>query len=143
MIRGLAYHGLLAGALLGGLAACDEGGAGLSLGAQKAPQRGFAPEYLGIDTMLLDGDLVNFIVTMKGARTVADVADYAKCAAAEYTLIRGYGFARHVRTKVEESDGIWRGDAVYTVSAALPEGKLTIDAEVVVENCRDDGIPTV
>lgn len=108
---------------------------------EKAP--GFAPEYLGIETRLLKDDLVNFSVTMKGARTPADVADYAKCAAAQYALIRGYGFARHVRTNVDETGGIWRGDAVYTVSAALPEGRLTIDAEVVVDNCRDDGIPTV
>jgi hypothetical protein len=73
-------------ALLGGLAACE-----MTLGgkADKAP--GFAPEYLGVETMLLDDDLVNFHVAMKGARTKADVADYAKCAAAEYTLIRGFG----------------------------------------------------
>ena len=125
-------------ALLGGLAACE-----MTLGgkAEKAP--GFSPEYLGIETRLLDDDLVSFQVVMTGARTKADVADYAKCAAAEYTLIRGYGFARHVRTKVEEKDGLWRGDAVYTVSASLPDGKLTLDAEVVVANCKDDGIPTV
>ena len=92
---------------------------------------------------MLDDDLVNFLVEMKGARSKADVADYAKCAASQYALIRGYGFARHVRTNVEESDGLWRGDAVYTVSAALPQGLLTLDAEVVVANCKDDGIPTV
>ena len=109
--------------------------------ADKAP--GFAPEYLGVETMLLDDDLVNFHVAMQGARTKADVADYAKCAAAEYTLIRGFGFVRHLRTNVDEKDGLWRADAVYTVSDALPEGKLTLDAEVVVANCRDDGIPTV
>jgi len=80
---------------------------------------------------------------MKGARTKADVADYAKCAAAQYSLIRGFGFARHVRTNVKEEDGLWRGDAVYTVSASLPQGRLTLDAEVVVDNCKDDGIPTV
>jgi len=125
-------------ALLGGLAACE-----MSLGNKAAKAPGFAPEYLSVETMLLDGDLVNFHVAMRGARTKADVADYAKCAAAEYTLIRGFGFARHVRTNVDEKDGLWRADAVYTVSDALPEGKLTLDAEVVVANCRDDGIPTV
>lgn len=103
----------------------------------------FSPEYLGVETQLLEDDLVNFKVVMRGARSKADVADYGKCAAAQYALIRGYGFARHVRTNVEESDGLWRGDAVYTVSAALPQGVLTLDAEVVVANCKDDGIPTV
>ena len=111
------------------------------VGADRDPS--FAPDYISIDTRLLDDDLVSFLVVMKGARSKADVADYAKCAAAQYALIRGYGFARHVRTNVEESDGLWRGDAVYTVSAALPQGVLTLDAEVVVENCKDDGIPTV
>jgi hypothetical protein len=125
-------------ALLGGLSACEMT---MGVGADRDPS--FAPDYISIDTRLLDDDLVSFLVVMKGARSKADVADYAKCAAAQYALIRGYGFARHVRTNVEESDGLWRGDAVYTVSAALPQGVLTLDAEVVVENCKDDGIPTV
>jgi hypothetical protein len=125
-------------ALLGGLSAC-----GGTAGQYGQVSSNFTPEYLSIETRLLDDDLVNFLVDMKGARSKADVADYAKCAAAQYALIRGFGFARHVRTKVQESDGIWRGDAVYTISAALPRGSLTLDAEVVVANCKDDGIPTV
>jgi len=125
-------------ALLGGLAGCEEG-----FSFEKKNDVGFAPEYLSVETRLLEDDLVNFQVEMKGARTKADVADYAKCAAAQYALIRGFGFARHVLTKAEESDGIWRGDAVYTVSPTLPQGLLTLDAEVVVDNCKDDGIPTV
>ena len=80
---------------------------------------------------------------MKGARDNEDVADYAECAAAQYALIRGYGFARHVRTKVVEEAGLWRADAVYTISPALPQGLSTIDAEVTVSNCAETGIPTV
>jgi hypothetical protein len=103
----------------------------------------FAPQYDGIQTRLLDGDLVNFRVAMRGARSQADVADYAECAAAQYALIRGYGFARHVRTNVDEKGGVWSGDAVYTISPALPRGLRTIDAEVTVQNCAENGIPTV
>ncbi len=103
----------------------------------------FAPVYGGIETVLLDGDLVNFRVTMKGARNNEDVAAYARCAAAQYTLIRGFGFVRHVRTNVSQTGGNWRGDAIYTVSAALPRGSRTIDAEVTVRDCGDQGIPTV
>jgi hypothetical protein len=103
----------------------------------------FTPDYLGTQTRLLDGELVNFLVEMRGARSPADVADYAECVAAQYTLIRGYGFARHLRTNVDEEGGLWRGDAVYTVSPTLPEGLKKIDAEVVVETCRERGIPTV
>ncbi|TDT74939.1 hypothetical protein BDE40_1660 [Litoreibacter halocynthiae] len=103
----------------------------------------FAPDYLGIETRRLDDDLVSFLVRMRGARTKADVADYGKCAAAQYALIRGFGFARHVRTNVQEEGGLWAGDAVYTISAALPDGLQTIDAEVAVAECAETGIPTV
>ncbi len=103
----------------------------------------FRPDYRGIETRLLDGDLVSFRVEMAGARDTTDVDRYAECAAAQYTLIRGFGFARHVRTKVVEEGGIWRGDAVYTISAALPDGIRKIDAEVVAADCAENGIPMV
>lgn len=99
--------------------------------------------YEGIETRLLDGDLVNFHVRMRGARTEADVAAYAECAAAQYALIRGYGFARHLRTNVAQEGGLWLADAVYTISAALPDGLKTIDAEVAVADCTERKIPTV
>ncbi len=103
----------------------------------------FIPEYLGVETVLLDGDLVQFNVEMTKAGTPENVSAYAECAAAQYTLIRGYGFARHVRTNVAIAAGIWRADAVYTISPSLPKGLKTIDAEVVTDNCRQHGIPTV
>ena len=99
--------------------------------------------YQGVETRLLDGDLVNFIVAMRGARDAQDVTGYADCAAAQYALIRGYGFARQVRTNVTENNGIWTADAVYTISPALPRGTRTVDAEVTVAACRENGIPTV
>nr|WP_164871619.1 hypothetical protein [Solirhodobacter olei] len=125
---------LTALAVLSGCAG-DAGGA--------SARAGFHPTYLGIKTVLLENDLVDFIVSMKGARNTADVEAYARCAAAQYALIRGYGFARHVRTNVAKEGGIWRGDAVYTVSAALPRGYKTIDAEVTVRDCGAQGIPTI
>lgn len=103
----------------------------------------FAPVYNGVQTSLLQGDLVQFHVAMSGARSGADVDDYAECAAAQYTLIRGYGFARHVRTKMKQEGGNQIADAVYTISPSLPRGLRTIDAEVVVANCEANGIPTV
>ncbi|WP_368188343.1 hypothetical protein [Aestuariibius sp. HNIBRBA575] len=119
----------------------------VALAACTDPQSGgeepFAPDYKGVETRLLDGDLVNFRVEMGGARSNEDVIKYAECAAAQYALIRGYGFARHVRTQVDESAGIWRADAVYTISPALPRGLRTIDAEVTVADCEVTGIPTV
>ncbi len=108
-----------------------------------ATQGAFAPVYEGVETRLLDGDLVNFQVAMQGARDQADVEKYAECAAAQYTLIRGYGFARHVRTVVDERGGVWSADAVYTISPSLPRGSRTIDAEVTVADCAASGIPTV
>jgi hypothetical protein len=121
--------------LLAACAPAGEGGSGRAADRERV--------YLGIETRLLDGDLVDFLVAMKGAGDRAEVARYAECAAAQYALIRGYGFARHVRTNVSEEGGIWRADAVYTISSALPDGLRTLDAEVVVQNCTEQGIPTV
>ena len=56
--------------------------------------------YKGIETRLLDGDLVQFVVTMDGEAMPDDVRRYTECAAAQYSLIRGYGFARHLRKNV-------------------------------------------
>jgi len=101
------------------------------------------PAYQGIETRLMDGDLVNFRVKMTGATSVDEVTKYARCAAAQYTLIRGYGFLRHVRTNTAEKGGLWSADAVYTISPSLPRGLKTIDAEVAVADCGAAGIPTV
>ncbi|MBW7922772.1 MAG: hypothetical protein H3C51_11805 [Rubellimicrobium sp.] len=96
-----------------------------------------------METRLMDGDLVNFHVRMRGTSDPDSVVAYARCAAAGYTLIRGYGFARHVRTLTDRRSGILSADAVYTISPALPRGSRTIDAEVVARACRQAGIPTV
>ncbi|WP_292288027.1 hypothetical protein [Marivita sp.] len=121
-------------AMVGGLSGCDAAD----------PEAGrVKPVYEGVDTALLEDGLVRFKVAMYGARDASDVEDYAECAAAQYALIRGYGFARHLRTKVDEEAGLWRGDAVYTISPALPRGVRTIDAEVVSASCAENGIPMV
>ncbi len=133
-MRHLAVITPVAFAMVGGLSGCDA--------AQPDVQR-FSPEYEGVLTTLLDGDLVQFDVSMFGARGPSDVEDYAECAAAQYALIRGYGFARHLRTNVYKEAGLWRGDAVYTISPALPRGVRTIDAEVVSASCVENGIPMV
>jgi hypothetical protein len=112
-------------------------------GEEVAARAAFDPTYGGIETVLLDGELVNFHVSMRGARGQEDVDRYARCAAAQYALIRGFGFARHVRTQVTQTGGNWRGDAVYTISSALPRGIATIDAEVTVRDCGAQGIPTI
>ncbi len=101
------------------------------------------PEYRAVQTALLAEDLVQFEVEMTNALSVQDVSNYAECAAAGYAMIRGYGFARHVRTKVNEEGGVWQADAVYTISPSLPRGLRTIDAEVVAASCAEKGIPTV
>ena len=111
---------------------------------QSAPTaEDFIPDYLGVETTVLSGDLVQFNVAMTKAQAAANVSRYAECAAAQYALIRGYGFARHLRTNVYKEAGLWRGDAVYTISPALPRGLRTIDAEVVTASCVENGIPMV
>ena len=120
---------LVVGAAVGGCASDDA--------AQAAP-----PQYDGVETRLLEGDLVQFQVTMRGGDAEA-VQDYARCAAAQYALIRGYGFARHLRTNLGKEGGVWRADAVYTISPELPDGVRTIDAQDAVAECVKQDIPTV
>lgn len=144
---------LLAPGLLAGMAGCAatpmgpggpapipdaDGAAPIS-----AEGEAFAPRYHGIETRLLGGDLVSFRVAMSGARNMADVQAYAACAAARYALIRGDNFARHLRSDVAQEGGVWRADAVYTISPAKPRGIATIDAKRVVAACAAEGIPTV
>jgi hypothetical protein len=119
---------------------CTPSGDGTDVSRNELP---FMPEYQGIETVLLDDDLVNFLVSMRGARDNTDVGSYARCAAAQYALIRGFGFARHVRTQISEESGLWQADAVYTISSAIPDGLALIDAEVTVDDCTEQGIPTV
>jgi hypothetical protein len=80
---------------------------------------------------------------MTNAQTARDVQNYADCAVAAYTLERGFGFARHLRTNVYKEGGVWSADAVYTISPTLPDGLRKIDAEVAVAACEESGIPMV
>jgi hypothetical protein len=111
-------------------------------GAEVAEGRG-EPVYEGVSTLLLDDGLISFNVAMRGATDRTDVETYGRCAAAQYALDKGYGFARQVRTIVKKEGRVWYGDAVYVFSTTLPEGLRTIDAEVTVSDCVELGIPTV
>lgn len=132
--------GLALGRLMGGLMA------GLSACSPAAPGKGAAPatkpEYLPGDVLLMGGDLVQARVAMKGGRGPEDVQDYARCWVAGYAIQHGAGFVRQVRTIRDKEGGVWRADAVYSVTSALPAGQQTIDADVTVQDCRDRGIPT-
>ena len=126
-------------ALAGGaaLAACASGQGDGPLGP---PARA---EYLGVDTRLLDARTVSFKVRMRGARGARDVVAYARCAAAQYALIRGYNFAQHVRTTTARVGDVWEADGGYVISPDIPAGLRNVDAEVVVADCQEQGIPTV
>ncbi len=102
-----------------------------------------APDYLGVETRLLDLDLVRVDVTMGAEATLEEIEGYARCAAALDALSRTQRFLRHLRTKVAKEGGLWRADAVYTISASRPEGLRTIDAEVEAAACAERGIPMV
>ena len=104
-------------------------------------ERGQQAVYQGVSTILLDDDLVSFSVAMTGAKDRSEVEAYGRCAAAQYALDQGFGFARQVRTIVKKEGQTWYGDAVYLISGALPQGLRTIDAEVVATECAELGIP--
>lgn len=103
----------------------------------------FAPEYGGAEAEALDADLVRIGVTMRGARDAADVRAYADCALAGYADVRGFEFARHIRTTLSEASGLWKADAFYTMSPTIPQGVNTLETQVVVTQCNETGIPLV
>lgn len=131
--------GLALGGLLAGLAACAPAGPGATDGTASPAAK---PEYLPGTATLMGGDLVQAKVAMKGGRGPEDIQDYARCWVAGYALAHGAGFVRQVRTISDKEGGVWRADAVYSVTSALPAGQQTIDADVTVGDCRDRGIPT-
>ena len=78
---------------------------------------------------------------MSGVTTRSLLDNYALCIAANYAISQGNLFARHVRTTLTEEAGLWRADAVYTISPELPPGLQTLEAEVVAADCAEQGIP--
>ncbi|WP_128515989.1 hypothetical protein [Tabrizicola thermarum] len=104
-------------------------------------ERGQTAVYQGVSTILLDRDLVSFNLAMTGAKDRADVEAYGRCAAAQYALDQGFGFARHVRTIVTKKGRTWYGDAVYLISSSLPQGLRAMDAEAMASECAELGIP--
>ncbi len=118
--------------------------AGLAACAGTAPADGGSAQgdYLSADVLPWKGDLIRVRVAMKGAADAEGAGEFARCAAAGYAVKNKAGFARHVRTLTDKEGGIWRADAVYSVTAALPDGVQTIDAEVTVADCAERGIPT-
>lgn len=137
MIQRLATAVIVA-ASCGGLMACAQ-----SDTTRMPTTRPDNAEYLGVETLLIDSATVALLVQMRGARDRADVVAYARCAAAQYALIRGYSFAQHVRTNVTRSGDVWIGDGGFVISPDLPQGMRNMDAEVIVDDCREQGIPTV
>jgi hypothetical protein len=119
--------------------------AALTLAAYQttAPTTQEPVRYWSVQTRLLDNDLVQFHVTLSGTQSAEQVVRYAECAAAQYTLIRGFGFTRHVRTRIGRQADRLSADAVYTISRSLPQGTKTIEAEVVAGACARDKIPMV
>jgi hypothetical protein len=112
--------------------------------AQTVPEAvDLVPSYYGVAVAVLGPDLFQIDVTMRNAAEKTDVAAYAECAAARLALTQGYGFARHVRSTIVQDGDTWRGDAIYTLSATLPPGIKTLDAEVISADCIEKGIPAV
>lgn len=102
------------------------------------------PEYLGAEVITLDEGMVNIQARLRGGAGRKAVTDYADCAVSQFAREKGYGFARQVRTLVSEDEkDVWRADAVYLLSRALPEGRLILDSEAVLASCDTNAIAKV
>jgi hypothetical protein len=124
--------------LLAGIAGCTpQGRAPATIGDGPAPG-----DYLGASVTALDDDLIAVQAQMRRVRQAGDIDGYTACVAARHARDTGDGFLRHVRTNIDEKGGIWRADAVYTISPTLPRGRMTIDAQVTAAECAENGVPT-
>ena len=99
--------------------------------------------YEGVAPLWLGDGIAQVTVRMKGIEDETPLRAYAECGLAQYALEKGFGFARQIRTNVIKEGGLWTADAVYSVTASLPQGLDTIDVEVTVQACEDSGIPVV
>lgn len=135
MWRKAALGGVIAGASAA-LSACA------ATGHAPKPDATRVPIYLGAEPVGLGDDLYGFAIRMRSPRAAADIDAYVTCMVAGYALQKDAGFARKVRTNVKEEGGVWIADAVYSISPELPKGQQTIDAEVTVADCKEQGIPT-
>ena len=122
-------------ALCAGLAACGE--AGHPRGYRGAVVEDLADDLVAVSVEISAGG------EGQEAADRARIDDYARCAVAQYALGQGFGFARHVRTATEKTGGVWRAEATYSISPALPRGLRTIDTEVTVADCREQDIPLI
>ncbi len=119
------------------------GVAGCAPAAQSPADDTLVPVYQGFDVLLLDNDLVDVLVTVQDARSAKDVEDYAECVLAQHALNKGFGYARHLRTRIKKKNGVWLGDSIYTLSQARPAGLKTIDARKTARTCAENRIPMV
>lgn len=99
--------------------------------------------YLGIETRMIDPELVEMRAALKGSATDEAITAYLRCAVAQYALIRGMDTARQIRTVVSERYGKWTGEAVYMIGRGHPRGFERVEAQAMVGECAAKGIPTV
>ncbi|GFE65805.1 hypothetical protein [Litoreibacter roseus] len=98
-------------------------------------------QYSFLGASQIAADLVEIRIAVAPPVTREYINDYSSCVAADYALDLGGGYARHVRTNLLKEGGVWRADAIYTISVELPPGLKTIVAEDRVKECRDQAIP--
>ncbi len=101
------------------------------------------PRYLGVQTTRLDDELVMLRARIARPRAVSDIDAYTDCAAAQYAQIRGHGYARRIRSSIDDRGTAWVADAVYLTANEKPLGKSVIDARTTLADCKAQSIPVV
>jgi hypothetical protein len=117
------------------LTACLGGGAQM----EEPPE---PPTYGPVVIAELAENLVQVKLSMTTQTVENHITEMANCNLASYALQVGRRYARHLRTNAYEEDGLWRADAVYSLSDGRPRGQV-IDAATLVVACSNNNIPMV
>ncbi|MGB0439243.1 MAG: hypothetical protein ACPGFC_03965 [Paracoccaceae bacterium] len=111
-----------------------------------ASQNGADPKSLQYGPVVvadLGDDLIQVKLSIRAPATTQDITNMAECNAAAYAKSQGFGFTRHLRTNAYKEGGLWRADAVYSVTSELPRGLRPLDTKAVIAACAQNGIPMV
>ena len=100
-------------------------------------------EYVNGSANLLEGGVVCVGGDVLNAKHDAAVLHFANCVAARYAINVGLPFVSNVASIIDYKPNLMSVEADYLILSDLTSSSKELDAEVVVINCAENGIPMI